>query len=65
MIDIVFSSFSEPSCPMDGGVVILEKVTPIRIEKFHHKINMFSQRNLILTCNDASLKEVEPNPSAK
>ncbi len=38
MIHIIFillKLFNDPSCPMDGGIVILEETTPIRIEMFH------------------------------
>lgn len=30
-------AFSHHSCPMDGGIVILEESTPTRIEIFHYK----------------------------
>lgn len=32
--------------PVDGGGVILDKTTPVRIETFHHRINMISSKNI-------------------
>ncbi len=39
MIHIIFipiKAFNDPSCPVDGDIVILEETTPIRIERLHH-----------------------------
>ena len=57
MIHIIFiliKPFSDPSCPMDGGIVILEETTPIRIEMFHHRIKVITQNNFGLICSDPS-----------
>lgn len=48
IIFILFKSFSEPSCPVDGGGVILEKTTPTRIEIFYHRIKMIRQKNFLI-----------------
>ena len=58
MIHIIFiliKPFSDPSCPMDGSIVILEETTPIRIEMFHHRIKVITQNNFVLICSDPSL----------
>ncbi len=58
MIHIIFiliKPFSDPSCPADGGIVILEETTPIRIEMFHHRIKVTTQNNFVLICSDPSL----------
>ena len=53
MIHIIFiliKPFSDPSCPMDGGIVILEETSPIRIEMFHQRIKVIIQINFVLIC---------------
>ncbi len=41
---------------MDGGVVILEETTPVRIEMFHHRVKVITQNNFVLICSNPSLK---------
>ena len=58
MIHIIFiliKPFSDPSCPMDGGIDSQETTT-IRIEMFHHRIKVIAQNNFVLICSDPSLK---------
>ncbi len=46
MIHIIFiliKPFSDSSCPMDGGIVIPEKITAIRVERFHYRIKVITQ----------------------
>jgi hypothetical protein len=43
MVYIIFmliKPFSDDSCPVDGGNVILEETTPIRIETIHHRLKV-------------------------
>lgn len=35
--NVLIKLFSDPSCSVDGGIIILEKTTPIRTEMFHQK----------------------------
>ncbi len=58
MIHIIFmliKPVSDPSFPVDGGIVILEETTPVRIEMFHHRIKVITQNNFVLICSDPSL----------
>ena len=45
IIFILIKPFSDPSFPIDGGIVILEETVRIRIEMFHHEL--ITQNNLI------------------
>lgn len=47
--------FSELSCPVVGGMVILEETTYIRIEMFHHGIKPSNQNNFVLISIDLPL----------
>lgn len=41
MIYVIFiKPFSEPLCPENGDIVILEETTDIRIEMFHHMMKV-------------------------
>ena len=42
-IFILIKPFSDPLCPMDGGIVILEETIPIRIEMFHYRIKVITE----------------------
>ena len=58
MIHIIFiliKAFSDPSCPVSWGIVILEETTPIRTEMFHQRVNVITQNNFELICSDPSL----------
>ena len=57
MIHIIFiliQPFSDPSCFIDEGIVILEETAPIRIEMFYHRIKVITQNNFVLICSDPS-----------
>lgn len=43
---IPIEPFSEPLCPVDMGEDMLDETTLIRMEMFHHRIKVISQRNL-------------------
>ena len=45
---------------MDGGVVILEETTPIRIAMFHHKMKVTTQNNTIEINSDPQAKGLGP-----
>lgn len=47
-IFILINPFSEPLCPVDGGGVILDETTPIRIEMFPQNIKLIRQKNITL-----------------
>lgn len=47
---------SHPSCPVNGGIVILEETAVIRIEMFHHMIKVITHNNFALACSDPSLE---------
>lgn len=47
MIFILIKSFSESSCPVDGGGVKLKATTPIRIEMFCCRIKVLNYNNVI------------------
>lgn len=53
--------FSEPSYLVDEGMLILEE---IRIETFHHRINLINQKNFVMICSDSSLY-VNPDYGSK
>ncbi len=60
--DIIFTlikPFSDPLCPMDGGIFIVEKTTPIRIEMFHHRAKVITQNNFVLICSEMLLNYIE------
>lgn len=44
-----------PSCPMDGVVVIVEEITPIRTEMFHHRTKVITQNYFVLICSGPCL----------
>lgn len=46
-IDFSKSNFSEPSFPMDEGIIVLEKTTPISIDVF---ANVITQNHFALIC---------------
>ena len=56
MICIIYKvkPFSDPSCPMDGGIVMLEESTAIWIEMLHYRIKVIMQNNFVLICSDPS-----------
>ncbi len=54
IILILIKPFGDPSRPVDGGTVILEETTPIRIEMFHHRIKVINQNNFVLICINPS-----------
>jgi hypothetical protein len=46
MVYIVFmliKPFSDLSYPVDGGIIILEETTPIRIDIIHHRLKVITQ----------------------
>lgn len=47
--------FSELSCPVEVGGVIVEEMTPIRIEMCAHGRKLVSQKNFVLICSEPSL----------
>ncbi len=49
---ILMKPFSDLSCPLDTGIVILEETTPIRRELFHHRSRVTNQNNFVLICSD-------------
>lgn len=55
IIFILIKPFSDPLCPMDENINILEGTTPIRIEMFHLRIKVISKNNFILIYTDSSL----------
>ena len=52
---LLIKPFSDPSYPVNWGIVILEETTPIRIEMFHHRTKVITQNNFVLICSDPSL----------
>uniref|UniRef100_A0A0E9PRG6 Uncharacterized protein n=1 Tax=Anguilla anguilla TaxID=7936 RepID=A0A0E9PRG6_ANGAN len=54
-IFILIILFSDPSCPVDEGIFIMEEITPIRIEIFHHRIKLITQNNFVLICSEPTL----------
>lgn len=62
IIFIYIQLLSEPSCPVDGDILILEEVTAMRIEMFHHRIEMISLKCFVLICSDFHLRgQMDPS----
>ena len=62
MAYIVFTlikQFSDHSCPVAGGIVILDETTPIRIELFPHRLKVISQVDCVFIGVHLALERVE------
>lgn len=44
------------SCTVDGGIVIIEENSPVKIERFYDGIKVITQSDFVLISSDPSLK---------